>query len=131
MTELPVTPEPNQEFMIILDGQSCTVNIYQLYGRVYLDLFKDSYPVQTGVRLQPMAPSITRACSGFKGNIRVIDTLSTPDTQSDPYYEGLGTRFRVFYLSDDEEQEIAQHKLHKTQAADKTYSGQRLIQRGR
>ena len=48
MIELDLSPIPNQEFMMVLDRQSCVINIYQRAGRVYLDLFMDGEPVQVG-----------------------------------------------------------------------------------
>ena len=109
MIELDLSPIPNQEFMMVLDRQSCVINIYQRAGRVYLDLFMDGEPVQVGSLLQPKAPTITRADCPFKGNFRVVDSQSAPDKQKMPTYEELGTRFKVFYLSEQEEAQVAKY----------------------
>ena len=109
MIEFDLIPIPNQEFMILLDNQSCVVNIYQRAGRLYLDLYMDGDAVQVGSLLQPKAPTITRSDCPFKGNIRIVDTQSKPQYQAIPTYQELGSRFKVYYLSESEELQVAKY----------------------
>ncbi len=94
---------------MLLNDQSCVINIYQRNGRLYLDLFMDGEAMQTGSLLQPKAPTITRTGCPFKGNFRVVDIQSTPEGQKMPRYEELGSRFKVYYLTPDEERQCAKY----------------------
>lgn len=109
MIDLDLSPLPNQEFSTVLDKQSCVINIYQRAGRLYLDLFMDGEPIQTGCLLQPKQPTITRSDSPFKGNFRIVDRQSLPYEQQMPKYEELGSRFTFHFLTEDEEREVAQY----------------------
>lgn len=112
MIKFDLDPDPNQEFMILLDGQSCTINIYDRDGLLYLDLYKDGEPVQLGSLLQPREPTVTRTDRDFRGNIRVVDMGNEPDRQCMPFYQGLGGRFEVYYLTAQEEKEVARYELY-------------------
>ncbi len=109
MIDLDLSPLPNQEFTTVLDKQSCVINIYQRAGRLYLDLFMDGEPIQTGALLQPKQPTITRSDCPFKGNFRIVDRQSTPDEQQMPTYQELGSRFTFHYLTEDEERKVAKY----------------------
>lgn len=112
MIKFDVEPDPNQEFMMLLDGQSCTVNIYERDNRLYMDLYMDGEAVQLGSMLQPRAPTVTRTDRKFRGNIRVVDMSSEPDKQAMPFYQGLGSRFEIYYLTSEEEKQVARYDLY-------------------
>ena len=44
--------------------------------------------------------------SNFSGNFFIVDSTSPADNQSKPNYEELETRFKLYYLTDEEMQVI-------------------------
>lgn len=109
MINVPLSALPNQELLMFLDRQNCTINVYQRGARLYLDLFLNMEPIQRGAIILPKAPIITRVSHGFKGQFRMIDLKSKPDKPQIPNYRELGTKFYLFYLSETEEQSGAKY----------------------
>lgn len=102
MQELPLESTPNQEFLVTLEDQDCTIALYQRGERIYLDLSVDSAPVRQGAVCMPGMGIIQGAESGFVGQLYIIDERSIPNRQRPPQWEGLGTRWRLYYLTVEE-----------------------------
>lgn len=109
MIEIPLSQDPNQELQIILDKQNCTIQVFQRAGHVYLSLKVGNTTIQNGALCIPKTGIIAQPQADFKGQFRIIDSQSQPFNQSDPEYKEFGTRFKLFYLSEEEESENAKY----------------------
>lgn len=114
MIEVPLQPLPNQELIMILDGQNVTIHVYQRGegedAHMYLDITVGSSIVQYGAPLIPRV-GILSTPNSFNGQFRLVDTASKPDWQTNPVYTELGmgvnkARYRLYFLSASEEQEV-------------------------
>lgn len=109
MYELPISATPYQEFLITLDDQNCVITLRQRGGRVYLDLEADGVVVCRGAVCLPAVPLIQ--CSHtFRGNFYFTDEQSKPSQQQPMQWRGLGSRYRLIYVLEDEEAFIADEK---------------------
>lgn len=106
MIKIPLSPLPNQEFMIVLGKHNCTINIYQRGSFLYLDLFVNNQLIQQGALIVPKASLVTVGSALFSGQLRIIDKERKPLDQEPPNYLGLGSRYELYYLSDQEVSEI-------------------------
>lgn len=106
MIKIPLSPLPNQEFMIVLGKHNCTINLYQRGDHMYLDLFVANQAIEQGALVRPKASLITVSTALFTGQLRIIDKERDPLEQEEPNYLGLGSRFELYYLSDKEVKEI-------------------------
>lgn len=106
MIEVPLIAVPNQQLNIILNDQNCTIAIYQRDTRMYLDLFVGQTPIRKGMICLPFAPIISKPCN-FSGQLRIVDILSSPQSQQPPEYSELGTRYKLYYLSPEEESQVS------------------------
>ena len=113
MLTVPTAAVPSQNFSVLLDGQACEVNVYQLgegdAAGLYMDLSSDDSVIFTcrvcrGYGGQPdtTAPfmGIGRAYLGFLGDFVWIDTqASATQPAEDPEFEGLGARWILLYFT--------------------------------
>lgn len=102
MLELPIEATPSQQFLITLAEQNCTVNLYQRGERLYLDLLVDNDEVVRGAVCLPRVPLIQVATHYFDGNFYFTDERSSVDLQQPPQWRGLGARYHLYYLEDNE-----------------------------
>jgi hypothetical protein len=106
MLEIPLIAVPNQQLLARLDEQDCTINVYQRGARVYLDLALDGVPLRQGAICLPGVP-VVDAPWPFVGGLYMVDTGTTPKGQQPPQWEGLGTRWKLYYLDAAEMAEVA------------------------
>lgn len=99
---LPVRPEPNQRFSIVLNDQNCTVELFQRYDRLYLNLYVDDTAVVSGVVCLNQQNLIIPTTTKFIGYLYFADTLGN----SAPQWEELGTRYELIYASPEEMTEV-------------------------
>lgn len=107
--EIPLIAISNQQLNVTLNKQSCTINIYQRGERLYLDLSVGTSKIRTGCLCIPYAPIVTGDVS-FSGQLYIVDTYSQPDEQQTPDYSGLGDRYRLYYLTPDDVETLADVK---------------------
>lgn len=96
MTEnsfLPVKPEPNQRFSVVLDDQNCTIELYQRFDHLYANVFVDDNPVILGAVCLDRAVITMIDQNKFRGDLYFMDNLGT----NDPQWEGLGERYSLLY----------------------------------
>ncbi|MCH5277765.1 MAG: hypothetical protein J1E80_08030 [Desulfovibrionaceae bacterium] len=110
MLEIPVEAYPNQSCLVTLpdssgSGQNCTVALYQRGERVYLDLNVDGSVVRRGAVCLPRV-GIVGDVAGFSGELFIVDSRTQPDAQEPPQWQGLGTRWKLYYLTVDEVNEM-------------------------
>ena len=98
MQQIPINPVPNQTLQVVLNGQSCVLNIYQLVTGLFIDVYVNDELIIGGVICQNLNSIVRDAYLGFSGDLSFLDTQSQTDPQ-DPIYTGLGARFELWYLS--------------------------------
>lgn len=98
MKEITLKPFRAQRFDISLDGQSCTIRLNQRSTGLYIDLTVDGKAVMQGVLCLNGNKLVRYSYLPFKGELFFADL----EGSSDPAWEGLGTRYRLYYLSESE-----------------------------
>ena len=105
MIELSLIDTPNQEFNAVLNDQNCTIQIRFLDENAYFSLWVDDELIVQNVIMLPKEKILLYKTS-FLGNFFIIDSTSPADNQSKPNYKELSTRFKLYYLTDEEMTEI-------------------------
>lgn len=99
MQTIPLRAVPSQTLSVQLDGQSCQINVKQLFYGVFVDLYVDNVAVILGVQAENLNRIVRDAYLGFAGDLFFYDTQTTSEGGSDPDYAGFGDRFVLIYLS--------------------------------
>ncbi|NVN09706.1 phage baseplate plug family protein [Nguyenibacter vanlangensis] len=94
MLVVPVNATPTQTLSVVLNGQNCSMRIFQTdnYG-LYLDLYLDDALIVGGRLCLDRTWIVRAAYSDFVGDLMFIDQQGI----SDPTYDGLGDRFLLYY----------------------------------
>lgn len=95
LQEIPLAAVPSQTLSIVLSGQNCQISVYQKSPGLYMDLAIDGVPVLATRPCRNTTPLVVQHYSAFVGDLAFVDTQG----HDDPYYAGLGTRWRLGYLS--------------------------------
>lgn len=102
MQEIPLQPVPNQNFTIVLEQIICKINLYLLGTHLYFDMDANNTVLTRSTICENANKLIKQPYYGvdvgFFGNFLFIDTVG----QNDPEYLGLGTRYKLIYLTGDE-----------------------------
>lgn len=101
MLIIPVQPVPAQTLGVILAGQNVQLFIAQVATGMYITIYLDNSttPLLAGVICQNENRIVRNAYFGFVGDLWFIDNSGADD---DPYYTGLGTRWSLAYLTEDD-----------------------------
>ena len=102
MIEIPLIQQPNQELNIVLNDQSCTIQIKQLGDYVYLSLWLDDTLIRESAICMIGVFILQGAKTAFNGNFVFIDDTSPANDQSQPDYKQFDDRFKLYYVTDDE-----------------------------
>lgn len=94
MQQVPLQALPNQTVNVQLNGQSCTLNVYQKSTGLFMDVLVNDVLIIGGVICQNLNRIVRSRYLGFIGDFAFIDTQGTLD----PYYQGIGTRYFLLYL---------------------------------
>lgn len=95
MLGVPLTAVPSQTLNITLASQSCTLNVYQKFYGLFMDVLVNNTPIIQGVLCENLNLIVRSLYLGFTGDFVFFDTQGT----SDPYYTGLGSRYALIYLA--------------------------------
>ena len=95
--KIPVIAEPSQRFQVLLDGQDCTIKLYQRGQRLYMDLSVGGNAVCAGAVCLNKADIVQFPSRWFKGVLFFMDAQG--DTA--PQWEGLGTRYHLHFEARD------------------------------
>jgi hypothetical protein len=98
MQTIPLQPVPSQSTKVVLGGQNCQIQIYQMPRGIFVDVNVDGTDVVLCVMAHDADPIICRTYLGFIGNLLFIDSQGN----GDPTYDGLGSRYQLLYLTDAE-----------------------------
>lgn len=95
MVIVPLQPLPNQTVTVQLNGQSCQIDVYTTSWGLFVDLLVDNAAVLTGVVAENLNRIVRSAYFGFDGDLFFFDTQGA----SDPTYDGLGSRYQLYYAT--------------------------------
>lgn len=98
ITRIPLQPITNQEFVIMLEQRDWNIRLIQRLNRMYLSLWIDNIEIWSGSICRDRLPFVQSKTQNVTGNLVFVDMEGT----SDPTYEGLGSRYKLFYFTDDE-----------------------------
>lgn len=84
--------------LVVLNGQNCYFKVLSRRGNLYCGLTIDETPVFDGMICRDRLPLKQSRIQSFAGNIVFMDT----EGEEDPRWDGLGSRFRFVYFTDDE-----------------------------
>lgn len=101
MIVIPLQPIPAQAFTVSLDGQPCRIALYQKGDYFYVDIAINGVTIVQGRMVLNNVWIVRYAYLGVTGDLFILDTMGTDDS---PSYEGLGTRYKLYYAT---AQEIA------------------------
>jgi len=103
MQIVPLRAVPSQTLSVQLDGQSCQINVRQLFYGVFIDVYSNNDLVVAGVQCENLNRIVRSRYLGFSGDLTFIDQQTDDNGQgTDPSYEGFGTRYLLCYLSETE-----------------------------
>ena len=95
MNIIPLKAIPSQTVSVVLDGQSCRVNVYQKETGLYFDLFKDGNAVITCRICRDKARLVGHKYLNFNGDLFFFDERGV----TEPEYSGLGIRYFLAFLA--------------------------------
>jgi len=99
MIAIPLQPIPAQAFNVSLDGQPCRIALYQKGDRFYTDLSINGVVIVQARMVLNSVWIVRYAYLGLVGDLVMFDTMGTDDG---PNYDGLGTRYKLYYATPDE-----------------------------
>lgn len=99
MQQIALQALPVQTLSTTLGSQACQINVYQKDSGLFLDLAVNGQPLLTGQPCLDLVRIVRDQYIGFVGDLGFADlTLSGQD----PSYQGLASRFALFYLEADD-----------------------------
>jgi hypothetical protein len=94
MQMIPLQAVPNQTVVVQLDGQNTQINVRQVFTGLFTDISVDNTPLLLGVRGMNLRLMFMNSYLGFVGDLTWFDNQGT----SDPFYQGLASRFSLVYM---------------------------------
>lgn len=98
IVEVPLSALPSQELSLVLGNQDVTVRVLTRGDYLYLDVLNEDTPIILGQLIVSNANLLPSGLTNFVGNFRMVDT----NGNADPEYIGLGERWQLLYLSDED-----------------------------
>ena len=95
MQTVPLQPIANQTLQVQLNGQACTIAVFQYAYGLFVTLSVGGALVVASVLAQNLNRIVRDAYLGFSGDLTFVDTQGA----ADPLYTGLGTRWQLVYLA--------------------------------
>lgn len=106
-TVVPLQAIPNQVLQVVLDNQSCVLEIYQQDYGLYMNVTLGNQLIVAGVLCLNLVKIVRGSIAaigtpGFSGDFAFFDSEAStdPDAGEDPVYTGLGSRFLLLYYSE-------------------------------
>lgn len=98
MQLISLQPSKSQKVTVTLNGQTCQLKLHQRSDGFYIDLYINGEAKMLGVLCENCNFLVRYSYLGFSGDLVFVDTQGT----SDPEWSGIGTRYRLYYLTADE-----------------------------
>ncbi|MDS0977541.1 hypothetical protein OSC12_14870 [Citrobacter portucalensis] len=98
MRTVSLVPQKSQSISVNLAGQQCTIRLIQRESFMYMDLTVNGNPIMQGVPCLYGNRMVRYSYLGFVGDLVFLDNVG----QKDPYWEGLGERYILYYIEESE-----------------------------
>lgn len=98
MLSIQISATASQVVQTQVNNQSVVINIYQKAQGLFADVIANGTSIVAGVLCLDAVPLIGSDYLTFSGNFIFIDTQGNKD----PHYSGLGSRFQLLYLTEEE-----------------------------
>ncbi|EBI4321363.1 hypothetical protein PMH75_002968 [Salmonella enterica] len=98
MQNISLKPLKAQEVSVNLDGQAVTLRIVQRTTGLFMDVGVDNLWIAQGVLCLNCNKIVRYPYLKFRGELFFADTKGSMD----PVYDELGTRFKLFYATEEE-----------------------------
>lgn len=98
MITISIEPVKEQSINVTLGSQPCSIRLVQRESAMYMDLSVNDVPLIQGVPCLYANRMVRYSYLGFSGDLVFLDTQG----QSDPFYDELGSRFKLFYMTEAE-----------------------------
>lgn len=98
MQVIPLQPIPNQTLQVQIEGQACTLDVFQTTFGLFMTVAIGDTVIIATVLCENLNRIVRSAYLGFDGDFSFIDTQGT----SDPVYTGLGgadAQYQLLYLT--------------------------------
>lgn len=92
---LPVVATASQTLNAVVNRQFVRLDLYQRSTGLYLNLWQGNALTVAGALCQNLRPILHADYLGLGGDFVFVDT----EGASDPTYDGLGTRYRLTFVS--------------------------------
>lgn len=98
MITIPLRPVANQTLQVQLGDQPCAISLAQTAYALHLTLSVDGELIVAGAICQDRNRIVRSSYLGFDGDLVFVDT----EGRQDPTYDGLGDRYKLVWLTEDE-----------------------------
>lgn len=98
MQVVPLQPIANQTLQVQLNGQACTLDVFQTTFGLFITVYVGATLIVATVICENVNRIVRSTYLGFSGDLVFLDTQGAED----PNYVGLGSRFQLLYLFPDE-----------------------------
>ena len=95
MQVVPLQPIANQTLQVQLNGQACTLNVFQFAYGLFVSIFLGNQLIKASVIGNYGTRLVLDAYLGFSGDLLFVDTQGSEN----PLYYGLGARWQLVYLA--------------------------------
>lgn len=95
MQVIPAKPIANQTMQVQLNGQACTLTLFQSNYGLFMTVAIGSTIIISNVLCENLNRIVRDLYLGFSGDFVFFDTQGS----SDPVYTGLGSRWQLVYLA--------------------------------
>ena len=94
MLVVPLQTLTNQTLQVQLNGQACTLNIFQYAYGLFASIAVGATPIVNSVICENLVRLVRDTYLGFVGDFVFVDTQGSDN----PNYTELGTRWLLIYL---------------------------------
>ena len=98
MRTVSILPQKSQSISVNLAGQQCTIRLIQRESFIYMDLTVNGNPIMQGVPCLYGNKMVRYSYLGFVGDLVFLDNVG----QRDPFWEGLGGRYILYYIEEND-----------------------------
>lgn len=96
MQTIPLSAVPSQSLSVLLGGQKVEMTLRQRSTGLYADISLNGKQILAGILCQDRTRIVRRAYLGMKGDLVFIDQQGKTD--SNPTYDGLGSRYVLYWI---------------------------------
>lgn len=96
MQTIPLTAVASQTLTVILNQQTCLINVYEKTTGLFCDLYVNDVLIIAGVICQNLNRIVRDTYLGFIGDLVFFDTTLAG---TDPVSTGLGAQYALLYVT--------------------------------